>query len=768
VALDVPDPKLWWPNGHGEQPLYQVTAELRAAGRLCHSHARRQGFRRVGFRRNTNELGVLADTGNTSRLGMATLSPYPWTLEVNGRRVFVKGTNFCPIDSMMRPREDHLRRLLTFARDAHYVMLRVWGGGLTESEAFYDLCDEMGLLVFQEFWLACGSYPAMDFRAFLESAASEIARLRERTSLAYWCGGNEFEPDNRENRPLVDAIEQLVAELDGTREFRRSSPYRGNRHGGLVSAPLRTTNKAADLLPGRKRIVLMRTECAVGRSAPRPDHIRRFLPKEALWPIDWRQYQNHHAQKAEWEQVTRPFGKADTFEQELLHASVMHCIDNRMNMEYTRSGKYECSGCMTWQLNGSWPSFHREHVDCYGAAKTVYYWYKHACAPVIALADVEQFVVHAGQELALPLTVVSDLQRELNVTLIARVLSVAGEVLHEQRQRLSVPADTAAAGKPLTWRVEKSLAEGAFYVTLDLREGRRSVYRNAYWLAVSPDTHFATGVPLGQGMTLLYEGRRSRVNIPHHFSKPQRHVLLGDAPGRKETGLSVKAVYETRFRVPKSLAGQPLEVFLPGISADDVVTLNGRPIGRTRIDPTREKGFYADPLRWPTLPIRFYHCPERVLKTRGENVLRIAVDGERLRGKVNWLFGLTEQIFLRRRTPEGLRRRIGRYLTDMRFFVPITGGPKADLAVAIRPRGRKAYVIRIENRGQAPAAFLALDLERDGGVPFRFDQGAVAALAGGETLTVTLDAEAPLPAGAVLRVEALNLPARRVKLPRRR
>ncbi len=296
AELAVTNPRLWWPNGHGSQPLYKVEARLVNRGQICDRHVRRQGFRRIRFVRNTNDEQVYGDSGQTNRMWSIVDRPYPWTLEVNGKRIFCKGSNWCPVDNLYRPREGHVRRLLCLARDAHYVMLRVWGGGLTESEQFYDLCDKLGLVCFQEFWLACGSYPAMDYPAFLESARSEIVRLRERTCLAYWGGGNEFNPDSLENKPLIDALEKLVMRADSTREFRRGSPYRGDRHGGLVSAPLRTTNKYSDLLPGKKRIVLLRSECAVGRSPARPADILKFIPHAAHRPINWAEYQNHHAQ----------------------------------------------------------------------------------------------------------------------------------------------------------------------------------------------------------------------------------------------------------------------------------------------------------------------------------------------------------------------------------------------------------------------------------------------------------------------------------------
>lgn len=766
LEVNVPKPRLWWPNGHGEQALYKVEATLLSGGRTCDRHARKQGFRRIRFLRNRNDVKVLEQSGQTNRMWSVAGKPYPWTLEVNGKRIFAKGSNWCPVDNLYRPRERHVRRLVELARDAHYVMLRVWGGGLTESDHFYDVCDELGLVCIQEFWLACGSYPAMDYDTYLESAHSEIARLRERTCLAFWGGGNEFNPDSLENKPLIDALAKAIADVDGTREFRRGSPYRGDRHGGLVSTPLWTTNKYRDLLPGKKRIVLLRSECAVGRSPARPENIRKFIPKDALWPVNWREYQNHHAQRLEWKQVTQPFGSRKEWEQDLLHASVMHCIDSRYNMEYARLGKYECSGCLTWQLNASWPSFHREHVDWYGAPKPVYYWYKHACKPLIACADFERFVFHPGERLDTKLLVVSDLDQATKASLRIRVLSIGGEVLYERVKELNVPADTARPAGKLSWRIPECLAGSAFYLDLELKGESQPTYRNTYWLAVSPDTHFHTGMPIGEGLTLEYQGHRFKVDAPHYYSRMEivdEETELA-AAGSTSRVRSYDATYEARFQVPPKLRGKPLELFLPGISADDVVSLNGKEIGRTKIDPRREPSYLADPLRWPLLPVRFYDIPESILR-RGNNTVRIDVRGERLKKTTDRLFGLTEMIHLRERTPEDERRRIRKYLREMKFFTPITRGEQAQLRVDVRRRSSRTFTLRLINPGKVPAAFIVLDLQDEGPVQFTFDEGAISSLPGGERSTATLKIDGVLPKKARLTVMALNLAPVRVKLP---
>ncbi|WP_081942014.1 glycoside hydrolase family 2 protein [Spirochaeta lutea] len=221
--ITVKDPELWWPNGMGEQNLY--TLELRWP----------QGYRnlRLGFR--TLEVVRQKDEFGTS-----------FYFQVNGQAFFAKGSNWIPADAL--PSFEDPRRvqnLLTSARDSHQNMIRVWGGGHYESEAFFDACDRLGLLVWQDFMFACSTYPATpDFFAQVEREVEfQVLRLRHRPSVALWCGNNEnlgaltwFDESlaNRD-RYLVDydrlyegVIGDTVRRLDSQRLYWPSSPSGGS------------------------------------------------------------------------------------------------------------------------------------------------------------------------------------------------------------------------------------------------------------------------------------------------------------------------------------------------------------------------------------------------------------------------------------------------------------------------------------------------------------------------------------------------------------
>ncbi|RKS06667.1 beta-mannosidase [Nocardiopsis sp. Huas11] len=225
AVVEVPGVRLWWPAGHGEQPLYDLSFALAEAGA---AEPLDTGSRRIGFR--TVTVDTAPDEHGT-----------PFTLVVNGKPIFVKGANWIPDDHFLtRITRERLERRVDQAVGANMNLLRVWGGGIFESEDFYDVCDERGVLVWQDFLLACAAYPEEEpLRSEFEAEAREhVARLTSHASLALWNGGNENlwgYMDWGWQEPLAgrtwghgyytDLFPRIVAELDPTRFYADGSPY---------------------------------------------------------------------------------------------------------------------------------------------------------------------------------------------------------------------------------------------------------------------------------------------------------------------------------------------------------------------------------------------------------------------------------------------------------------------------------------------------------------------------------------------------------------
>ena len=223
VTLDVKNPRLWWPVGHGPQNLYTVKVTLTVGGRPVGTRTAQVGFRRVRINQYPHP-----ETGSY------------FNFEINGRKIFLKGANFVPAD-MIFARIDRARyaKLISRALEANFNFLRVWGGGLYEGDDFYALCDRAGILVWQEFIFACGKYPVTDenfYNDVKREAVYNIRRLASHPSLIAWCGNNEMEQGSWDwgyDRGVVFpdyamfhlTLPRLMADEDPTRYYQPSSPF---------------------------------------------------------------------------------------------------------------------------------------------------------------------------------------------------------------------------------------------------------------------------------------------------------------------------------------------------------------------------------------------------------------------------------------------------------------------------------------------------------------------------------------------------------------
>lgn len=218
VDLVVPEPRLWWPNGLGQQPMHEAEITLGRDGKTLDRLLVPFGIRTVERRR-----GAMQRTDYEMR---------EWIFHVNGKPIFVKGTNWMPVDALADVSEEQYEWYLSMARDAGIQMIRVWGGGILETDAFYELCDRLGIMVWQDFPLNCGWRASKINRTIWTNTVMwNIFRLRNHPSLVFWCGGNEFPPDDGANADLVGILARYTRILDGTRPFMAASPDEGDIHG---------------------------------------------------------------------------------------------------------------------------------------------------------------------------------------------------------------------------------------------------------------------------------------------------------------------------------------------------------------------------------------------------------------------------------------------------------------------------------------------------------------------------------------------------------
>ncbi|WP_228181188.1 glycoside hydrolase family 2 protein [Streptomyces anulatus] len=379
LRLTVDRPRLWWPRGYGDQPLYDLDVTLSDEdGQLDAWH------RRIGFR--TVELDRTADARGSG-----------FTLVVNGERVFARGVNWIPDDVFpSRVTPERYRTRLGQAADANVDLVRIWGGGIYEDEAFYDVCDELGLMVWQDFLFACAAYPEeQPLRGEIEAEARDnVVRLMPHPSLVLWNGNNEnlwgfrdwdWEPglagDSWGEGYYLGLLPRLVAELDPTRHYAAGSPWSGSwdhhpndpDHGTYHSWEVWNRQDYAEYRANVPRFV-----AEFGWQAPPAmATLRRALPGEALAPDSPGML---HHQKAEdgngklnrgvARHFTLPEGDFDRWH---YLTQVVQARAVAAGIEHWRSHWPTCAGTVVWQLNDCWPVSSWAAIDGDGRLKPLHH-----------------------------------------------------------------------------------------------------------------------------------------------------------------------------------------------------------------------------------------------------------------------------------------------------------------------------------------------------------------------------------------------------------
>ncbi|MGW2045648.1 glycoside hydrolase family 2 protein [Streptomyces sp. NPDC001858] len=440
VRVEVPDAQRWWPRGYGGQPLYDVELTLHHGSAPLDVWRRRIGFRTV-------ELDSSADAHGTG-----------FTLVVNGERLFARGVNWIPDDVFpSRVTRERYRKRLRQAADAGVDLVRVWGGGIYESEDFYDACDELGLLVWQDFPFACAAYPEeQPLRGEVEAEAREnVVRLMPHPSLVLWNGNNEnlwgFRDWGWEERLGGDSwgegyylgvLPRVVGELDPTRPYTAGSPWSGSweRH---PNDPAHGTHHAWEVWNradyAEYRGAVPRFVAEFGWQAP-PAHatLRRALPGEELAADSPGML---HHQKAEdgngklARGLARHFALPDgDFDRWHYLTQVNQARAVATGIEHWRSHWPVCAGTIVWQLNDCWPVTSWSAIDGDGREKPLYHELRRLYADRLLSLQV--------RDEGLVLAAVNQSAGRWTGTVTLRRVSVAGDVVGTGSVQLTVDART--------------------------------------------------------------------------------------------------------------------------------------------------------------------------------------------------------------------------------------------------------------------------------------------------------------------------------------
>ena len=460
VEITIGNPKLWWPNNLGTQPLYEVEVRLFSkSGVWMDCCTKRIGLRTLELDRHEDEWGE------------------SFQFVVNGHPFFAKGANWIPADAIQsRMTEKEYRMLIQASAEANMNMLRVWGGGIYEEDIFYNLCDELGICVWQDFMFACATYPTFD-KDYMATVKAElkdnIKRLRHHPSIALWCGNNEMEQGLvrdtwtkhamswKDYGKLFDKLmPQLTGKLDPQRDYWPGSPHspKGDRQD--FNNPTCGDAHLWDVWHGKKPFEWYRTcehrfNSEFGfQSFPVPKTVYGYTEEADRNVTSW--VMEHHQRSGignttimqymlDWFRL--PYG----FENTLWASQILQGMAIKYACEHWRRSMPRGMGTLYWQLNDCWPVASWASIDYHGRWKALHYLAKDFFAPLLinGLEDAKTGTVEVH--------VTNDHLKARKVKAAWRVTDVAGNLISEGGKKVNAKASADFLVKTLD--LSKSIAK---------------------------------------------------------------------------------------------------------------------------------------------------------------------------------------------------------------------------------------------------------------------------------------------------------------------
>lgn len=397
LEIIVQDPKLWWPKAYGEQNLYKMTFELLYKGEVVDTRTERIGIREV----NVVTRYAQGDEGE-------------FKIIVNGCPIMAKGSNWVPLDALHSRDKERLKAAHDLLEDSGCNIVRCWGGNVYEDHEFYDLCDERGMMVWQDFAMACAILPQNDeFAKIIEKeAASVIKKLRNHTSIILWAGDNEIDgmyfwnhyhlDTARYNRVTRETLPRAVGTHDPFRKFIPSSPYIPEDMAGDLNVPEQHNWGPRDYFKGEfYKNTTAHFISEIGyHGCPAVSSLKKFISTDKLWPYnndEWDTHntdyirnskRNYNRNELMANQVEILFGyEPDNIEEFALASQISQAEAKKFFIEMVRLKKWRRTGVIWWNMLDGWPQISDAVVDYYLVKKIAYYYIKRVQKPVCIMMD---------------------------------------------------------------------------------------------------------------------------------------------------------------------------------------------------------------------------------------------------------------------------------------------------------------------------------------------------------------------------------------------
>ena len=522
IPMRIASPRLWYPAGYGAQDRYRFAVAVKVGKTTAAQAAIRSGLRSVELRREPDQWGK------------------SFTFVINGIPVFAKGANVIPFDSFpSRVTPERYRQILTAAHDAHMNMVREWGGGIYESDVFYDICDELGLMVWQEFMFGGDMVPGdLAFQENVrEEAKQQVIRLRDHPSIVLWCGNNEVEagwvawadrlsfkesitPPQRDRVwedyvVLFHDILKSVAE-----EFASPVPYWPSSPSANFEAPPNSETNGDmhywDVWHGLQPIENYNQQnprfmSEFGfQSFPEMRTIRTFAAPGDL-AIDstvMKAHQkNHGGNERILTYMLREYPEPRSFAAFIYVSQVQQAEAIKVGAEHLRRNRPRTMGALFWQLNDCWPVASWSSIDYFGRWKALQYYARRFYADLLVSP-----YAHDG---TVDVYVVSDKMQATSAQLRMRLLSFDGNVLMDKTQDVKIPGQSSAVYLTVNEReILGSASPEKTFLLFDLSVDGQRVSRNEVFFDHMRNVNLPLKPAIRSGIVATNNGYRLTLKSP--------------------------------------------------------------------------------------------------------------------------------------------------------------------------------------------------------------------------------------------------------------
>lgn len=457
TEVTVKNPQLWWPNGYGEQPLYTLTVSLYHQGVLLDTMKKRIGLRTMTMRREKDEWGE------------------SFAHEVNGVQIFAMGADYIPEDNLLgRVTPERTRTLLEQCKAAHFNAVRVWGGGYYPDDFFFDSCDELGLVVWQDMMFACAVYELTDdFEANITAElVDNVKRIRHHASLGLWCGNNEMEQfvdewqwvsSHKQKADYIKMYEyifpKILKQYDPNTFYWPASPSSGGSF-DFPNDPNRGDVHYWEVWHGNKpftdyRNFHFRYASEFGfQSFPTLKTVESFTnpdDRNVFSYIMEKHQRNAAANGKIMNYLYQTYRYPAEFGTLLYASQMLQAEAIKYGVEHWRRNRGRCMGAIYWQLNDCWPVASWASIDYFGRWKALHYYAKRFFAPLMLSCCEEGTMSHVPDvnaeiqefEKSMTLSIANETMSAQQVTVSWQLCDHGGNALQKQTADYTVPALTS-------------------------------------------------------------------------------------------------------------------------------------------------------------------------------------------------------------------------------------------------------------------------------------------------------------------------------------